>query len=280
MSTKICLMCKQEKPVECFSRNRTQKDGLDKYCKSCISIQSRQYRERHEEEIKARKKAAYYREKANADERTAKEMAIGHKVCTGCGIDKPITDFYKRGNGGFYSRCKKCHCEDTMAYVQENYDIVIARKRRYHKTHKAQIDAYNRQYYKDHKDEVRERVRIWEEANPEQARENQLIGVHHRRSKKAGLKSSFTRIDWRNCKEAFSVDGIVHCAYCGKPIKKATIDHVIPFNAGGENTIRNIVPACMKCNASKFNHPLEEWYRKQPFYSEEREKRIKTYLNY
>ena len=259
--------------------SRREKDGLKKYCKECAAIQTKRYREKHKDAINERKRTAYAQSKEHADEKTQRELKEGFKVCTRCGVQKPITEFGMRGNGGFYSQCKKCVCEITAEYTKQNYEKVIQRKRNYHKTHKAEIDAYNRQYYLEHKDDVKQRVRDWEVAHPEQTRERSVIGLHDRRFRKVGLKSSFTRGDWKDCKAFFSEDGVVKCAYCGKPLKRATIDHVVPIDSGGENTKNNIVPACLKCNSGKINHSLEEWYRKQSFYSEERESKIKAYLN-
>lgn len=279
MTTKICCSCKQEKPIECFSKNKSSTDGLKQYCKECAKIYTKRYREKHKDEIKKRKVEAYWKDKERAEERTEKQLAEGLRVCTRCGIEKPIADFPKRGNGGFYSQCYQCVKEITKQYRINNRDKVIARKRKYHKDHKVEIDAYNKQYYQTHKDEIQQRVKDWTKANPEQARENGIIGIHDRRFRKEGLASDFTRSDWKKCKEYFSEGGKTRCAYCGKPLERATIDHVIPIKSGGTNTVNNIVPSCLKCNSTKFDHPMSEWYRKQPFYSEERERKIETYLN-
>lgn len=279
MAQKICCICKKEKPVESFSKSRREKDGLKKYCKECAAAESKRYREKHRQEINERKKGSYWRSKDRAEERTAAQLAEGFRVCTCCGVRKPITDFGQRGNGGFYSQCRSCVNELTKQYAAENHDLVIERKRRYHKEYKAKIDEYNRQYYKSHSGEIKQRVRDWEAANPERRRENEIIGLHDRRFRKAGLNSKFTRGDWKTCKEYFTEDGEIRCAYCGKPIKRVTIDHVIPITSGGGNAIDNIVPACSRCNSSKSSRPFEEWYREQPFYSQDRENKIKTYLN-
>lgn len=279
MTTKICYGCKQEKPIEQFSRKKRTKDGLDVYCKACISIKSKQYREAHKDRINEQKRIDYWKSKERAEEKTAKQLLEGTRVCTRCGLEKPLSEFGKRGNGGFYSQCKACVNERMAQYVKDNHDIVIQRKREYHRTHKAQIDSYNKQYYLTHKDEVKQRVKDWEIANPERAKENAVISAHNQRSKRTGCRSNFSLADWKACKEHFSKDGIVRCAYCGKPILRATIDHVVSLNKGGENTVNNVVPSCGKCNSSKFDHPFEEWYKKQPFYSEERENQIVTYLN-
>jgi 5-methylcytosine-specific restriction endonuclease McrA len=59
------------------------------------------------------------------------------------------------------------------------------------------------------------------------------------------------------------------CHYCGKRIKhdplpvewdrRATIDHVVPLSAGGENKRRNVVAACIKCNSDKGSMSADEF---------------------
>lgn len=46
------------------------------------------------------------------------------------------------------------------------------------------------------------------------------------------------------------------CAYCGKSAD--TIDHVIPRSRGGENSYKNCVAACYKCNNKKSDRMIED----------------------
>lgn len=277
METKICASCKEEKPISCFSRNRNEKDGYKCYCKTCVSKQSAKYREEHAEEIRERKRAAYWKSKEKAEQRTAEEEKIGIRTCSMCGIEKPLSEFYKCGNGGYRSYCKKCANAKAKQYNEENRDHIIETKRKYHKDHKADIDAYNREYYKSHSDEVKQRVRDWETANPERVREHSVISLQRRMSRRLGLETDYTLEDWHRCKEFFTVNGKLHCAYCGKPIDNVTQEHIIARHTGGGYIPENIIPVCLSCNSSKFTHDFIVWYRKQSFYSEERERRIIEY---
>jgi len=47
------------------------------------------------------------------------------KVCSSCGLSKPLTDFYKepRVKDGRFRRCKTCHIETTKKYRQKNPEI-------------------------------------------------------------------------------------------------------------------------------------------------------------
>lgn len=52
------------------------------------------------------------------------------------------------------------------------------------------------------------------------------------------------------------------CYYCDTQSvdpSVMTLDHVVPFALGGENTIQNCVPACAACNSSKNNRPESEF---------------------
>ncbi len=40
MPTKVCVKCRQEKPVEEFHRNSRSADGLHSYCKECNRAQA------------------------------------------------------------------------------------------------------------------------------------------------------------------------------------------------------------------------------------------------
>lgn len=59
----------------------------------------------------------------------------------------------------------------------------------------------------------------------------------------------------------------VECHYCGKRIaaggdpdyEPITLDHVVPLSRGGAMGIRNIVPACRRCNTIK-GSMLYDWF--------------------
>jgi 5-methylcytosine-specific restriction endonuclease McrA len=51
-------------------------------------------------------------------------------------------------------------------------------------------------------------------------------------------------------KEIFVRDGWA-CAYCGRPTRDLTLDHVVPRHRGGAHTWENLVSACKPCNHRK-----------------------------
>lgn len=65
------------------------------------------------------------------------------------------------------------------------------------------------------------------------------------------------------------------CAYCGQPAE-LTIDHIFPLSKGGKHVPNNVVGACGPCNNSKHNNPVEQWFRAQEFFDQQRWERIQT----
>ena len=59
------------------------------------------------------------------------------------------------------------------------------------------------------------------------------------------------------------------CAYCGSE-GNMHIEHVNPISKGGIHALSNIVPACQSCNYRKHTSEVEQWYRAQPFFTDQR----------
>jgi len=60
--TKTCLKCKESKHIDFYSKNKTKKDGLNNYCKTCMSTNFKNYyknnTEKHKTEANKRKTKA------------------------------------------------------------------------------------------------------------------------------------------------------------------------------------------------------------------------------
>lgn len=55
------------------------------------------------------------------------------------------------------------------------------------------------------------------------------------------------------------------CHYCGKTSEEAgnsgkrlSVDHLVPFSCGGDESESNLVAACAGCNSAKKDRPIEE----------------------
>ena len=73
--------------------------------------------------------------------------------------------------------------------------------------------------------------------------------------------------------------GQAACAYCGQWHGKLTIDHIIPKSRGGPHFARwHLAPACERCNLSKTNAPVFEWWRPQKFWTPEKEEILTSWI--
>jgi hypothetical protein len=66
------------------------------------------------------------------------------------------------------------------------------------------------------------------------------------------------------------------CGYCGEPA--TSLDHIIPRFKSGSTTRKNLIPACCKCNTSKASSEVEDWFKKQSFFCDEKLNRIKDWM--
>ncbi len=275
---KRCVTCKQEKSSECFSKDRSSKDGLKLYCKECARMYTAKYRAAHREEINQRKRDAYEREKARKEERTRIQLDRGPKTCSVCGEEKPLSEFYPRGNGGFYARCKACErkAQDEARFADP--EKRKEQKRESYLRNLEHVRTYNRKYYEEHSDEIAKRVKDWRTENPDRHRETHALTEQRRRSRKKGTQSTLTKTEWNAVKAFFSDEEGCFCAYCGVHTSALTQDHVIPLSKGGDHSAHNIVPACRTCNTRKATKDIWDWYEEQPFFSEERKQKILEYI--
>jgi hypothetical protein len=76
------------------------------------------------------------------------------------------------------------------------------------------------------------------------------------------MTSSEAKRQWRNDIKAHWNN---QCVYCGSS-DNLTLDHVHPKAHGGQDTLKNVVPACLKCNQAKgSNHWLSWWVGQEHF---------------
>ena len=53
---KICTKCKVEKPVDCFFKRTSSKDGIQNHCKKCTKKRNNKYHEANKDKIAKRSK--------------------------------------------------------------------------------------------------------------------------------------------------------------------------------------------------------------------------------
>lgn len=194
-----------------------------------------------------------------------------HKFkCSKCGIEKEEKDFYhnwvwrkKKTIKVLYRNtvCIECVKSDNQRRVKENPEkrkeqikrdnARIEKKISHRKNSKRQRELG---YYSD-----------WQKRNPNKIK----IGNQKHRD------HDITKTEEESMLKVFNYS----CAYCEMSLKEHKIkfgeklhnDHV---EHDGYNDLRNDVPACKSCNCSKWEHPMEEWFKEQSFFTEEKLDRI------
>jgi hypothetical protein len=153
-----------------------------------------------------------------------------------------------------------------------------------------------RRYYEANRDRMRECCRRYREVNPEKHRE------YCRQWRKVNLdkerQASRRRSAWKRAARRRALHPVTQqqidarfalwsnrCAFCGvdaghernRRYERLTVEHVLALTKGGLDEASNTIPACSTCNTSKKASPVEAWYRRQPWFTDQRWRKIKRH---
>ena len=159
-------------------------------------------------------------------------------------------------------RLREYNKEYNKEYREKNKDKLKKSKKEYYENNKDKLKERNKEYYKEYrernKDKLKERDKRY-------------------RHKKRGNGGAYTQLQWLDTLEYFDYK----CAYTGECIKhNCHVEHIIPISKGGTSYIWNLVPSTASANLSKHNRDMEEWYREQEYFCEERLNKIYEYQKY
>lgn len=243
-NTKVCAMCKIEKPLTEFHKMKSNSDGFRNSCKSCR------------------------RERSLHPVIDQQPLFLLSKTCTKCSVEKDIEEFNKMASGrhGYHSHCKQCQSEynhqhriDNLRSYRERAHIknakpeTKARQMEKHRERSINDPAYlemrkqrRQRYYQKHKDKAKD---------------------FYPRRRARILNAQVDKVDYNHILER---DGYF-CYICQKPIdphakkksgKALSFDHVIPLQPRlgepqGTHSEDNLRPTHHSCNVRKGNRPFE-----------------------
>ena len=157
------------------------------------------------------------------------------KICTKCGINKPLEDYYKenRVKDGRCSACKSC---------------INARITKYSKTNKGKLTTIKAQskYIKSDKGKLKRT----EYAKSPEGKAARARVDHNRRINIANSTCTLTAKEFNYI--IYLQDN--KCACCSKTFNenlKPTRDHIVPVNKGGDFTVYTVQALCVECNSKK-----------------------------
>lgn len=202
------------------------------------------------------------------------------KVCTRCGEEKDLSEFYKekRAKDGKTSHCKVCDLKLSREYYIKHSDVIKKRSEVYYKEHiveilkknsvrwsknkaihserrkatydsiRSRVRVYHREYYLKNSEVVRQKLRDYR-STPN----GMLVKRKSDHKRRDIMKESETTLTSEQWNKILSNQGN-KCAMCGKRFcksRKPTIDHIIPVSKGGGLTYENVQALCKSCNCSK-----------------------------
>jgi len=85
------------------------------------------------------------------------------KKCSKCGIEKPLSEFYKRkaSKDGHRGTCKICRNKLVALYRQKNKDKIAEQGALYYQENKDKIAEYKALYRQENKDKIAEQNALW-----------------------------------------------------------------------------------------------------------------------
>lgn len=228
-------------------------------------------------------------------------ILVNFKKCSRCKNEFPATEEYfykdKSRKDGFRYICKHClrnikrlkngkrelniNEETTKSTNKSNKDLykeqynrnknkILKQRKEYYERNKIHIQTQHKEYYANNKEIISNRNQIFKKEN----RERYKVYEQNRESKKNKLESTLTTDEWQSTLDFFQYKD----AYTGETLTNITLDHIIPISKDGITSKYNIIPCTKSTNSSKNNTNVIDWYKKQNFYSYERELIILNFM--
>ena len=138
---KVCSRCKESKPVEAFSKNRTTADGLTVWCKPCYVEYRKEYKTKNKENLKAYNKKRYMKDKEKYEayrtknKEKIKEYFKAHYAKNKERLKKQRANYakeYREKNKDkrchWASMCRAARIQRTPCWLTEDDKVLIKRK--------------------------------------------------------------------------------------------------------------------------------------------------------
>ena len=159
-TTKICRTCGVEKDLINFTKRADRSDGYNIHCKTCNN-KSRAIK-RKKEGIKTRDE-----QKKERLEKINNVLTNNAKICSECGFEKELINFYKdkKVADGYCSRCTDCENMRTSEYYEKNRDKISVKS---HNRYIENIEKYKIRsdiYYKNNPYKKRKKNITWYKNN-------------------------------------------------------------------------------------------------------------------
>jgi 5-methylcytosine-specific restriction endonuclease McrA len=204
----------------------------------------------------------------------AVDAASVFKVCSSCGVEKPINRFARAKTGRFGVRgdCKECRqamafkkdildgrpdlfcctsCGDLKPYTLDHFKRKPVGRYGLSTECRACLKKRSALHYKQNKPRYRELAIQWKTANPEKSRHIACAMASRYRARKLSAGGSHTVADVLNILASQKR----RCVYCMTVLTKYHVDHIEPISKGGSDDKYNLQILCPRCNRQKSAKP-------------------------
>jgi hypothetical protein len=244
--------------------------------------------------------------KSHLDPSLAKKRRENSRIWRNANLEKA-----RDATRQWYASNKDKASEYARDYRQSDPERHKARIASWRAANFERVREYRRRRYESNPERARQLARLWYATNPERARERhrswcqanherlqELHRLWRKRNpdkvrersrrrhalKRAAHRKALQPVTQEQLDNRFALWSDC-CAFCGvnatdsRNIGRArlTVEHVLALTKGGLDEASNIIPACTACNSSKHNSPVETWYRRQPFFSDLRWRKIQRH---
>lgn len=191
----------------------------------------------------------------------------GYKICSKCGVNKPISHFNKcssRKDGLEYS-CRLCTNARIRVYKENHRDELRDKYKEYHKNHPEKAKERELRWLSIPENRIKRCERskkfYWSDVENQRKKSNECKRTEKGKARVRRYNNT-RRSNILNTKNDLSIEDIHFllkfqnnvCGKCGIEFTKEityTVDHIIPVKLGGDLTLQNCQLLCKSCNSSK-----------------------------
>ena len=108
------------------------------------------------------------------------------KVCTKCGVWKPLEEYHKdkRSKDGRRPKCKECAKKQSKQHYQNNKEHCKEQHKQHYHNNKEYYKKQHKQWYQNNKEHRKEQMKQWKEGNKEYCKEYYQNNKEHYKEQK------------------------------------------------------------------------------------------------
>jgi len=225
------------------------------------------------------------------------ENGLEEKQCIDCHqwflMTKDNYGSNKNNKDKFNEKCRSCQKKNNKLVYESDKERYKTASRERGRRNKEEKNKKDLEYYYDSKEKRKKAVLSYRASHKQQQadstkrwRQYPTSKPHLRRYtlERSKKEHEITTKEWTACKKYFNNS----CAYCELKAE----DHFKRYNGilrpqelhkehvddKGSNGISNCVPSCHTCNSEKHTYLMDEWYKQQESFTEERYNKILRWI--